>query len=89
MKYTTPVARSNTIEPEPPKRRKQAERTALSDRLLTEAAIELLVKHGLHGTTLQGVGERAGYSRGLATHRFGSKAGVHIALVGIRGRGVA
>jgi AcrR family transcriptional regulator len=60
----------------PPKRRKQAERTALSDRLLTEAAIELLVKNGLQGTTLQGVGERAGYSRGLATHRFGSKAGL-------------
>ena len=76
MKYNTPVARSNTSDSEPPKRRKQAERTALSDRLLTEAAIELLVKHGLQGTTLQGVGERAGYSRGLATHRFGSKAGL-------------
>jgi len=57
-------------------RRKQAERTALSDRLLTEAAIELLVKHGIQGTTLQSVGEKAGYSRGLATHRFGSKAGL-------------
>lgn len=59
-----------------PRGRKQAERTALSDRLLTEAAIELLVKHGIQGTTLQAVGERAGYSRGLATHRFGSKAGL-------------
>lgn len=57
-------------------RRKQADRTALSDRLLTEAAIELLVKFGIQGTTLQAVGERAGYSRGLATHRFGSKAGL-------------
>jgi AcrR family transcriptional regulator len=57
-------------------RRKQAERTALSDRLLTEAAIELLVKHGIQGTTLQSVGAKAGYSRGLATHRFGSKAGL-------------
>lgn len=56
--------------------RKQAERSALSDRLLTEAAIELLVKHGIQGTTLQAVGERAGYSRALATHRFGSKAGL-------------
>jgi AcrR family transcriptional regulator len=65
-----------SAEAQPPKRRKQAERTALSDRLLTEAAIELLVKNGLQGTTLQGVGERAGYSRGLATHRFGSKAGL-------------
>jgi AcrR family transcriptional regulator len=59
-----------------PRRRRQADRTALSDRLLTEAAIELLVKFGIQGTTLQAVGERAGYSRGLATHRFGSKAGL-------------
>lgn len=59
-----------------PLRRRQADRTALSDRLLTEAAIELLVKSGIQGTTLQAVGERAGYSRGLATHRFGSKAGL-------------
>jgi AcrR family transcriptional regulator len=70
------MTRTTSAEAEPPKRRKQAERTALSDRLLTEAAIELLVKNGLQGTTLQGVGERAGYSRGLATHRFGSKAGL-------------
>lgn len=59
-----------------PVRRRQADRTALSDRLLTEAAIELLVKFGIQGTTLQAVGRRAGYSRGLATHRFGSKAGL-------------
>lgn len=57
-------------------RRKQADRTALSDRKLTEAAIELMLQHGIQGTTLQAVGERAGYSRGLATHRFGSKAGL-------------
>lgn len=57
-------------------RRKQADRTALSDRKLTEAAIDLMVHHGIQGTTLQAVGERAGYSRGLATHRFGSKAGL-------------
>lgn len=57
-------------------RRRQADRTALSDRLLTEAAIELIVQFGVQGTTLQAVGARAGYSRGLATHRFGSKAGL-------------
>lgn len=60
----------------PPVRRRQADRVALSDRLLMEAAIELIVKIGINGTTLQAVGERAGYSRGLATHRFGSKAGL-------------
>jgi AcrR family transcriptional regulator len=41
-----------------------------------DAAIELIVKVGINGTTLQAVGELAGYSRGLATHRFGSKAGL-------------
>ncbi|MDB6105717.1 MAG: TetR family transcriptional regulator [Gammaproteobacteria bacterium] len=56
--------------------RTQEERTALSDRLLVEAAIELLVQRGLAGTTLAAIGERAGYSRGLVTHRFGSKAGL-------------
>ncbi|MGB8693615.1 MAG: TetR/AcrR family transcriptional regulator [Steroidobacteraceae bacterium] len=59
-----------------PVRRKLADRTALSDRLLTEAAFQLLVKLGVQGTTLQAVGKRAGYSRALATHRFGSKAGL-------------
>lgn len=57
-------------------RRKQAERTALSDRRMADAAIQLLVQHGIGGATLQAIGERAGYSRGLATHRFGSKAGL-------------
>lgn len=61
---------------QPPVRRRQADRTALSDRRLTEAAIDLLVKRGVEGTTLQAVGEQAGYSRALATHRFGSKAGL-------------
>jgi AcrR family transcriptional regulator len=62
--------------PRPAARRRQADRSALSDRLLTEAAIELLVQSGVQGTTLQAVGERAGYSRALATHRYGSKAGL-------------
>ncbi|MFO1376016.1 MAG: helix-turn-helix domain-containing protein [Steroidobacteraceae bacterium] len=59
-----------------PVRRRQCDRTALSDARLTEAAIELIVRTGIHRTTLQAVGERAGYSRALATHRFGSKAGL-------------
>ena len=40
------------------------------------ATIELLNTVGLGGTTLIAIGERAGYSRGLATHHFGSKAGL-------------
>ena len=59
-----------------PVRRTQEERTALSDGRMVEAAIALIVENGLSGTTLAAIGERAGYSRGLATHRFGSKAGL-------------
>jgi len=57
-------------------RRTQLERTTLSDRKLVTAAISLLIERGISGTTLIAIGERAGYSRGLATHRFGSKAGL-------------
>jgi len=51
----------------------QGERTALSDARMFEAAMHLIVENGTHNTTLKGVGERAGYSRGLASNRFGSK----------------
>jgi AcrR family transcriptional regulator len=57
----------------PKPRRTQAERTALSDARMFEAAMELIVEHGTHNTTLKEIGERAGYSRGLASNRFGSK----------------
>jgi len=57
-----------------PTRRTQEERTALSDRRMTSAAVALLIEKGIAGTTLAAIGERAGYSRGLVTHRFGSKA---------------
>ncbi len=73
-----PIAAAASAPPAaaPKVRRRQADRSALSDRLLTEAAIDLLVESGVQGTTLQAVGERAGYSRALATHRYGSKAGL-------------
>ena len=54
----------------------QAERTAASERAMIDAAIELILEHGMEGTTLAAIGERAGYSRGLATYRYGSKAGL-------------
>lgn len=43
---------------------------------MLEAAIELILRHGPEKTTLKAVGLTAGYSRGLAGHRFGSKAGL-------------
>ena len=46
------------------------------------AAIELLCEGGIHRATLKDIGERAGYSRGLASARFGSKEGLFASLVG-------
>jgi AcrR family transcriptional regulator len=54
----------------------QAERTALSDRRMFEAAIDLINEFGTRKMTLKEIGERAGYSRGLASYRFGSKDGL-------------
>ena len=54
----------------------QAERTALAEEKMVNATIELLNTEGLSGTTLIAIGERAGYSRGLASHHFGSKSGL-------------
>jgi AcrR family transcriptional regulator len=63
-------------------RRRQQDRTALSDQRMTRAAINLLVERGLAGTTLAAIGARAGYSRGLVTHRFGSKSGLLAHVLG-------
>jgi len=57
------------------RRRTQAERTALSDKRMFEAAIQLIIERGTERTTLKEIGELAGYSRGLAHSRFGSKEG--------------
>ncbi len=57
--------------------RRQADRTALSDSLMVDAAVKLIVERGIERTTLKEVGELAGYSRGLAGYRFGSKGGLY------------
>ncbi len=62
-------------------RRTQAERTALSDNRMLDAAIQLIVERGTAGTTLKDVGELAGYSRGLASHRFGNKGSLFSSIV--------
>jgi len=54
----------------------QEERTDLSDRRMIECAVQLIVERGISGTKLTDVGVRAGYSRGLAAMRFGTKAGL-------------
>ena len=59
---------------------KQAQRSALSDRRMLEAAIRLVNERGTAKTTLKEIGEVAGYSRGLASYRFGSKDGLWMEL---------
>jgi len=66
------VLKTETPTPRPT----QAERTALAEEKMVNATIELLNSAGLAGTTLIAIGERAGYSRGLASHHFGSKSGL-------------
>lgn len=62
-------------------RRTQAERTALSDARMLDAAVRLIVERGTAGTTLKDVGELAGYSRGLASARFGNKGALFSFIV--------
>jgi AcrR family transcriptional regulator len=61
--------------------RTQAERTATSHRGLLSAALDLIAERGFRATSLQAIGDRAGYSRGLVSHRFGSKEGLLRELV--------
>ena len=61
-------------------RRTQAQRRAQAEQRLLDAALEIVARTGSVRMTLAQVGEAAGYSRGLAAHRFGSKAGLLRAL---------
>lgn len=58
----------------------QQERSELSTRRLLDAAMELVAEAGYAGMTLAATGDRAGYSRGLVTTRFGNKENLLRAL---------
>jgi AcrR family transcriptional regulator len=60
---------------------RQQERSERSTRALLAAAGEVIAEVGYANMTLAAVGERAGYSRGLASARFGSKENLLKALV--------
>jgi AcrR family transcriptional regulator len=61
--------------------RTQEQRRIEAERRLVRAAAELVGEIGPTRVTLANVGERAGYSRGLATHHFGSKGALMQRLV--------
>ncbi len=69
------------VETAPAKPNRQKERTERSTNALIDAACDLIVEGGFASLTLATVGERAGYSRGLVTARFGSKDGLIDALI--------
>jgi AcrR family transcriptional regulator len=54
-------------------RQSQAERRDRSEDALLDAAAELVAERGVQGASLASIGARAGVSRGLPTHYFGSK----------------
>ncbi|MET9256636.1 TetR/AcrR family transcriptional regulator [Streptomyces sp. NPDC003717] len=66
--------------PEHAERRTQLQRRTATRTALLAAAAELVVETGVRSATLAAVGERAGYSRGIVTHHFGSKRALFQAL---------
>jgi AcrR family transcriptional regulator len=69
-----PAKRAPARKQEP--RKTQAERAAISNTRLLEAAVKVIAGKGYRAASLQAIGEMAGYSRGLVSHRFGSKEGL-------------
>ena len=77
MVVQTPIAESadpQSATSQNGTRRTQAERRTTAKDGLLGAAAELFAEHGVTETSLAQIGERAGYSRGLANHHFGSKS---------------
>lgn len=62
-------------------RRTQAQRSAQSEDRLLAAAAAIIAAEGYLAATLERVGERAGFSRGLASRKYGSKDGLIEAVI--------
>jgi len=63
-------------------RRSKVEMRTQAEHCMLEAARQIVARKGWIGLTLAEVGLQAGYSRGLAAHHFGTKAGLLRALAG-------
>ena len=61
---------------QPKKKLSREEQKLLSERWLIEAAMEIAAEEGVSAVTFDSIGRRAGYSRGLASQKFGSKEGL-------------
>ncbi|MDP1631041.1 MAG: TetR/AcrR family transcriptional regulator [Caulobacter sp.] len=73
------MTRPATLAPQ--LRQTQAERRDQSERGLLSAATQVIAERGVTAATLDAIGAKAGYSRGLATQKFGSKQGLIEALI--------
>ena len=62
------------------RRRTQAERRAETETRLLQAAMDLVAEGGVGAVTVAATGERAGYSRGIVNHHFGSRRALLDAL---------
>ncbi len=68
-----PAAKPAETVPDTAPRRTQAERVAESDTRMLQAAMRLVATRGYAQTTLEAIGAESGYSRGLVSHRWGTK----------------
>jgi AcrR family transcriptional regulator len=62
------------------RRRTQAERRAETESRLLQAAMDLVAEGGVGAVTVAATGVRAGYSRGIVNHHFGSRRALLDAL---------
>lgn len=58
----------------------RADQKQLSEQRLIEAALSIAAEQGVAAVTFESIAERAGYSRGLAFQKFGSKTGLIAAV---------
>lgn len=79
---STAAAQSSTSHRPPSPRLSQAQRRDASERGLIEATMEVVATRGASAATFEAVGAAAGYSRGLAAQKFGSKGGLIDAVIG-------
>ena len=63
------------------KRLTRVQRTALTRRELLDVAERRFFADGYHGTTLEGVADEAGYTKGAVYSTFKSKGGLFLALL--------
>lgn len=71
--WQTPIMASEA-QPLPRTRRTQQERRTSAEAKLLQSAMELIAEQGAGRTSLAQIGERAGFSRGIVNHHFGTKA---------------